>query len=192
MRGVSTIDPVARDVGPDDPSNRPTEMAEYGAGGPLRPGFEPFGSPDQPDNTDRLETLDADSAPAPWYRKRAVLVGWGALVLLLIALIVYGLVELATGGGGGGAPSSTTSSTTTTTTTTTTSPTTTTTTTESSSPAPAPPPPPGAAIPPPQQAPPPPAQQPPHRHIPNLPQVPTVITIPQVPTVITLPPHLGH
>ncbi|EUA23005.1 hypothetical protein I552_7496 [Mycobacterium xenopi 3993] len=94
-------------------------------------------------------TTGSQSAPTPWYRKRAVLVGWGALVLLLIALIVYGLVELATGGGGRGVPSTTSSTTTTTTTTTTTAPTTTTTTTESS----APPPPAGGATEPPQQAP---------------------------------------
>lgn len=189
LRAVSTIDPVTRDAGPDDPSYLPTELAQYGAGGQWPPGSDRFGTPGQSDITEQLE---AQSAPTPWYRKRAVLVGWGALVLLLIALIVYGLVELATGGGGRGVPSTTSSTTTTTTTTTTTAPTTTTTTTESS----APPPPAGGATEPPQQAPQPPAQQPPRRphlpeQIPRLP-LPSVITIPQVPTVITLPPHLGR
>jgi hypothetical protein len=183
LRAVSTIDPVARDAGADDPSNRPTELAQYGAGGQWPPGSDRFGTPGQSDITEQLQ---AQSAPTPWYRKRAVLVGWGALVLLLIALIVYGLVELATGGGGGVAPSTTPSTTTTTTT-----PTTTTTTTE-----PIAPPPTGDATEPPQQAPQPSAQQPPRRphlpeQIPRLP-LPSVITIPQVPTVITLPPHLGH
>ncbi len=34
----------------------------------------------------------------PWYRKPAVLVGFGALGALLIALIVFGLATLITGG----------------------------------------------------------------------------------------------
>ncbi|MCV7035371.1 hypothetical protein H7H69_14460 [Mycobacterium heckeshornense] len=189
MRAVSTIEPVARDAGPDDPSNRPTELAQYGAGGQWPPGSDRFGTAGQPGITEQLE---AQSAPTPWYRKRAVLAGWGALVLLLIALIVYGLIELATGGGGGGVPSTTSSTTTTTTTTTTpTTSSTTTSSSESSAPPPA-----GGATEPPQQVPQPSGQQPPRRphlpeQIPRLP-LPSVITIPQVPTVITLPPHLGR
>jgi hypothetical protein len=135
--------------------------------------------------------FEPSTAPTPWYRKRAVLIAWGLLVVILIALIIYGLIELATRGGGGPAPTPTTTTTPTTTATTTTpttTGTTTTTTTEPPSNAPtgAPAPPPAA----PPAAPPagPPAQAPPKRpHIlPKLPQLPSTITLPH--TVITLPP----
>jgi hypothetical protein len=134
--------------------------------------------------------FEPSTAPTPWYRKRAVLIAWGLLVVILIALIIYGLIELATRGGGGPAPTPTTTTTPTTTATTTTPTTTgtTTTTTEPPSNAPtgAPAPPPAA----PPAAPPagPPAQAPPKRpHIlPKLPQLPSTITLPH--TVITLPP----
>ncbi len=47
--------------------------------------------------------------PAPWYRSPPLLIAWLVLVLILIALIVYGLGELMAGDEGTGpSPSSTT------------------------------------------------------------------------------------
>ncbi|MBV9320504.1 MAG: hypothetical protein JO106_11455 [Mycobacterium sp.] len=72
------------------------------------------------------DPFGSDDESSPWYLKPWVLAIWGLMVVALIAVIVYGLVELASGGGG--TPSRTTTTTTTTSsTTTTTSPTTTTT-----------------------------------------------------------------
>ncbi len=108
-----------------------------------------------------------EAEPKPWYRNPVTLTGWALLVMILIALIVYGIIELISDRQGTGNPSTTTPSTTTstttttptTTTTTTTAPTTTTTTTTN-------PMSPGA-----------------------MPTFPSQLT-PSIPTVINLPPGL--
>ncbi len=110
-----------------------------------------------------------EAEPKPWYRNPVTLTGWALLVMILIALIVYGIIELISDRQGTGNPSTTTPSTTTSTTTTTTV-----------APATTP-----RVQPPPQQ----PTHPPTHR-FPHLPPLPSVITIPGVPTTITLPPHL--
>jgi hypothetical protein len=120
--------------------------------------------------------------PTPWFRRRWVLITWSALVVLMIALVIWGIIQLISLGSDGSTVPSTQSSTTRSSTTTI-SPTTTK----------------GAAtIPParpPREAPAPggPPNEPPH-HRPHLPPLPSVITIPplpnvpEAPTVITLPP----
>jgi cytoskeletal protein RodZ len=59
-------------------------------------------------NTDELFSSAED--PSPWYLKPWVLALWGVAVAILIATIIFGLVELATGNGSrpATAPSSTT------------------------------------------------------------------------------------
>ena len=160
---------------PDDPSNRPTRMANYGADGPRPPGSD--------DHPDYVESPEPESPPAPWYRNRSLLAVWATMVAILIVLIIYGLIQLSHGGGG--VPSTTTPETTP---------------TRSSSPTPSttppsttttPPPspssseeqgPPAGNAPPPAQAPPP-AAPPEHHH--HMPHIPSTITLPH--TVITLP-----
>ena len=160
---------------PDDPSNRPTRMANYGADGPRPPGSD--------DHPDYVESPEPESPPAPWYRNRSLLAVWATMVAILIVLIIYGLIQLSRGGGG--VPSTTTPETTP---------------TRSSSPTPSttppsttttPPPspssseeqgPPAGNAPPPAQAPPP-AAPPEHHH--HMPHIPSTITLPH--TVITLP-----
>ncbi|MDT7768208.1 MAG: hypothetical protein QOI30_1204 [Mycobacterium sp.] len=160
----------------DDPSERPTQKADYGAGGSLPPGFYDESS----DAAHDSDSAKPDSAPDPWYRNRVLLALWAAMVALLITLIIYGLLQLSHGGGEGGGPSTSTSSTrssTTSPTTTTTTPSTTTT------------PPPETPEQTPEEAPPPgghspaPAEPPHHHH--HLPHVPSTVTLPH--TVITLP-----
>lgn len=157
----------------DDPSNRPTRMANYGGGDPQQPGFD-----DQPDYS---EPVDPQSPPAPWYRKRSLLAVWATMVAILVVLIIYGLIELSHGGGGGTSTTtpSTTSTESSTTTPSTTPPSTTTTPPPSSSSEEAPPP--GGNSPAPAQ-PPAPAAPPPHHHLPH---IPPTISLPH--TVITLP-----
>jgi hypothetical protein len=139
--------------------------------------------PDQSEAPGALDAFDQEHEPTPWYRRPVGIIAWVVAVLILIALIVYGITELIQGGQG----TSPTPSTTTSTTPTTTSPPPTT--TESSTPPPT-----SSAVEPPAQQPTQqptrqPNQQPPtHRH--HLPSLPSVITIPEVPTVITLPPGL--
>ena len=167
---------------PDDPSDRPTKMADYGAVDPSdrltkMADYSAVGSlsPDVADEPD-------DSAPAPWYRNRVLLALWAAMIVLFLVLIIYGLVELSRGGGGGG-PSTTTPSTTPTRSSTT-SPTTTTATPSTTTT------PPETPEQTPEEAPPPsghyspaPAEPPRHHH--HLPHVPSTITLPH--TVVTLP-----
>ena len=132
--------------------------------------YEPDGDP-----------FDQETEPTAWYRKPVMLIGWAVLVLILIALIVFGLMELL--GGQQGTSHIPSTSTTPPTTTTTTPPTTTTETT----------PPTSSAVQPPAQQPTQqptqqqPQQEPTHRH--HLPQLPPVITIPGGPTM-TVPPAL--
>lgn len=188
---------MARNGPPDDFHNQQTQYRNYGGlGGPPPAGEEapPAGHPppempaDQPEPAEAVDAFDQEREPTPWYRKPAGIIAWVLSVLILLALIVYGLMELLQGGQGTSHTPSTTSSTTTTT-----SPTTTTpppTTTESSAPPPS-----SSAVEPPAQQPTqqptrqPNQQQPTHRH--HLPSLPSVITIPEVPTVITLPPGIG-
>jgi hypothetical protein len=91
----------------DDPSDQPTRMADYGSVDPLSPSADVV--VDEPDAA-AGDALDS-AAPAPWYRNRVLLALWAAIVALLVALIVYGLIQISHGGGGG-APSTTTPSTT--------------------------------------------------------------------------------
>ncbi len=58
-----------------------------------------------------------EAEPKPWYRNPVTLTGWALLVMILIALIVYGIIELISDRQGTGNPSTTTPSTTTSTTT---------------------------------------------------------------------------
>src|SRR5712675_860806 len=88
----------------DDPSERPTRMAQYDADGSLQQVLD-----DGPDWAD--ESAEPDSAPDPWYRNRVLLALWALAVALVLTLIIYGLVELSRGGEGGG-PDTTTPSTT--------------------------------------------------------------------------------
>lgn len=161
---------------PDDFHNQRTQYANYGAAEP---------PPDQPEQPEALDPFEQEPEPTPWYRKPAGIIAWIVAVLVLLALIVYGLMELVQGGQGTSPSPSTTSSTSPTTTTTTTM---TPTTTESSAPPPT-----SSAVEPPAQQPTqqptrqPTQQQPTHRH--HMPQLPSVITIPDGP-VVTLPPGL--
>jgi hypothetical protein len=103
---------------PDDPSEQPTRMAEYGVDGSRHEVLD-----DEPDRADEADdSAEPDFAPDPWYRKRVLLALWMLALALLVTLIIYGLVELSRGGEGGGpvttpatshTQSSTTSSTTT-------------------------------------------------------------------------------
>jgi len=139
--------------------------------------------PDQYEPRESLDPLDQETEPTAWYRKPVLLIGWALFVLILIALIVYGLMELIQGDQG---TSRIPTTSTTPPTTTTTPPTTTATTT----------PPTSSAVEPPAQQPTrqptqqqPTQQQPTHRPH-HLPPLPPVITIPEVPTTITVPPGL--
>jgi hypothetical protein len=179
---------VAPNGPPDDFHNQRTQYANYGGlGGPPAPGEPPAEPPpDQAGSPEALDPFGQEPEPTPWYRKPVGIIAWILAVLILLALIVYGLMELIQGGHGTSpGPATTSSATPTTTTTTSMTPTT----TESS----APPATSSAAEPPAQQPTQQPShqptqQQPTHRH--HMPQLPSVITIPDGP-VVTLPPGLS-
>lgn len=40
------------------------------------------------------EELQPDTAPIPWYDTRGALIGFGALAVILIALVIFGIVAL--------------------------------------------------------------------------------------------------
>jgi cytoskeletal protein RodZ len=72
------------------------------------------------DETERFSNVEG---PSPWYLKRWILTLWGLAVVILIALIIWGLAILARGNGGSVPAPTTTRTSTTASTTTTTSPT---------------------------------------------------------------------
>ena len=115
--------------------------------------------------------------PAPWYRSPPLLIAWLLLVLILIALIVYGIGELMGGDEGTNPAPSSTTATTTAPTTSATTPTTTpppaSSTTETT-------PPPSSEVPPPTQQQPTyqPTNPPTTKHHPHLPQLPPGIKLP--------------
>jgi hypothetical protein len=161
---------VARYGPSDDFHNQQTTKAAFGMDG------APSDTP--PDQSEPPEPHHEGFEPAPWYRSPPLLIAWFLLVLILIALIVYGLGELIGGGEGTGpAPSSTTTTTsaptssTTTTTSTTQPPVSTTTETT---------PPSTSAVQPPVQQQPTqqPTYQPTQKHHPHLPQLPPGIRLP--------------
>jgi hypothetical protein len=128
-----------------------------------------------------------EKKPKPWYRKTALLLAWALLVLVLIALIVYGIGELIGGDESTTTPSPSSSTTSATTTSETTSASTTPSSTESTTTPASGAPPSGSGTQHPTQQP---TQQPgpstsTHHH-PHLPPLPSVITIPDGPTY-TLP-----
>lgn len=172
----------------DDFHNQPTQHGDFGAPEQPPTGQVPsYGSPPNPsegfEQPGDVDPFDQEAEPTPWYRKPGMLIAWVVSVVILIALIVFGIIELIHGQQTVSHIPKTTTSTTTTTTTTTAPTTTTTTTSEPSS----------AEQPPAQQ----PTQQPPtggqtqqpsHHH--HLPQLPPVITVPGVPNPVTVPPGL--
>lgn len=174
---------MARYGTPDDFNNQPTQHANYGmaghppSGGPSSTTETP---PDQFGPPESLDPLDQETEPTAWYRKPVMLIGWILLVVILIALIIYGIMELIHGNQGTSHTPSTSTTSPTTTTTTPPPPTTTTTPPTSSAVEPAP-----------QQPTRQPTQQQPTHRPHHLPPLPSVITIPEVPTVITLPPGLS-
>jgi cytoskeletal protein RodZ len=97
----------------DDFNNQQTTKAAYGTDG---------APPDAlSDQSETPEHEHQGFQPAPWYRSPPLLIAWLLLVLILIALIVYGIGELMGGDEGTSpAPSSTTATTTAPTSTTTT------------------------------------------------------------------------
>jgi hypothetical protein len=183
---VSTIGAVASKGPPDDFHEQPTQHGDFGvseqpptgeipSSGPPPEGLEP---------SDDADPFDRDAEPTPWYRKPAMLIAWLVSVLILIALIVFGIIELIHGETVSHVPKTTTSTTPTTTTTATTTATTTSSPGSSAEQPPAQEPtqqqPTGGQT---QQT-----QQPTHHH--HLPQLPSVITVPGVPNPVTVPPGL--
>lgn len=160
-------------------------MSEQPPTGEIPPPNFPPHPPQGFEQPQGVDPFDQQAEPTPWYRKPGMLIAWLVSVVILIALIVFGIIELIQGDQSvNHAPKSTTSTTAPTTTTATTTATTTTETSPSSSAEEQPP----AQQPTQQQPTGGQTQQPSHRH--HLPPLPPVITIPQVPTVITVPPGL--
>ena len=177
---------MARYGPPDDFHNEPTRHADFGmaehppageAATAQGPGQTP---PEQHVPDESVDPFDQETEPTAWYRRPVVLLAWALFVLILIALIVFGITQLLGGQGTSPIPSTST-----------TPPTSTTTTTTEPSAATTTPPTSSAVEPPAQQPTQQPTQQPPqqepsHRH--HLP-LPPVITIPGGPTM-TVPPAL--
>ncbi len=157
------------------PGNAPTQYAPYSA----------FEEPTDPQGTDFAALSDI-----PWFRRRSVLIAWFGLIAAMLAVVIWGIIQLTSRGPGGDttpatSPSSTTSSTSSATTATSSSTAPSSTTSTAAPPRQAPP-----QQPPAQQAPP--ASEPPHHHLPHLPSVitiPPIPKVPELPTVITLPPR---
>lgn len=172
----------------DDFHNQPTQHGDFGASEQPPTGeIPPVGFPPNPpegfEQSGDVDPFDQEPEPTPWYRKPGMLIAWLVSVVILIALIVFGIIELVHGQTVSHVPKTTPSTTTTTTTTTT--PTTTTTTTSSPSTSAEQPP---AQQPTQQQPTGGQRQQPTHHH--HVPQLPSVITIPGVPNPVTVPPGL--
>ena len=176
---------------PDNFHNQQTQYANYGLGGQPPSGEPPPAFPppaateaDQQAPPDSPDPFDQETELKPWYRKPAGIIAWIIAVLILLALIVYGITELIQGGQGT-TPAPSTSTTPTTTATPTTTPPSSETTPSSETP------PTSSAVEPPAQQPTqqptrqPTQPQPTHRH--HLPQLPWVITVPGMPSPITLP-----
>jgi hypothetical protein len=164
---------VARYGPSDDFHNQQTTKAAFGMDG------APSDTPPEtsPDQSETPEPHHEGFEPAPWYRSPPLLIAWFLLVLILTALIVYGLGELI-GGGEGTSPVPSSTTTTTTAPTSTTPPTTTTTppvstTTETTPPSTS-----AVQAPTQQQPTQQPTNQPTQKHHPHLPQLPPGIKLP--------------
>ncbi len=171
----------------DDFHNQPTQHGDFGVSeqpptGEIPPPGPPPNPPEGSEQSGDVDPFDQEAEPTPWYRKPGMLIAWLVSVVILIALIVFGIVELIHGEQ---TVSHVPKTTTRTTTPTTTTPTTTTTTTSSPSSSAEQPP---AQQPTQQQPTGGQTQQPSHHH--HLPQLPSVITVPGVPNPVTVPPGL--
>ena len=92
---------------PDNFHNQQTQYANYGLGGQPPsgeppPAFQPPAATeaDQQAFPDSQDPFDQQTEPKPWYRKPAGIIAWIIAVLILLALIVYGITELIQGGQG--------------------------------------------------------------------------------------------
>lgn len=179
---------MARYGPPEDVNSAQTQHAPFGGGDYPAPHPPPDELSQVP--TDQFEPYDPETEFKPWYRKPVPLIGWSLVVAILIALIIYGIVQLiGENQGTVRTPHTTTApATSTTAPITTTTPTPAITTTTTVPPATTAPPATNPPVQPPRQT----TQAPPphHPHLPPLPPLPPVITIPGVPTTITLPPNL--
>ncbi|WP_077077863.1 hypothetical protein [Mycobacterium numidiamassiliense] len=107
---------------PDEFNDQPTRHINIGGQQPPSPPPGPLPTPgDQPAPFGSLDPFEEEPEPIEWYRRPVVLIAWGIFVLILIALIVYGIMELVQDQGTSSVPSSTTTTSTTTPTTTTSS-----------------------------------------------------------------------
>lgn len=102
---------------PDDFNNEPTRYRGVGRGDGSLPAEPPPPAPDPAEPAP--DPFDTETEPTPWYRKPVGLILWGLSVLILIALIVYGIIELIGDQGTTSNPKTSTTTTHTTTTTTT-------------------------------------------------------------------------
>lgn len=183
---VSTIGAVASNGPRDDFHNQPTQHGDFGVSEQPPTGeIPPAGPPPEGfEQSSDVDPFDQEAEPTPWYRKPKMLIAWLVSVVILIALIVFGIIELIHGQQTVPHVPKTTTPTSTTTTTTTTPTTTTTTTSSPSTSAEQPP----VQQPTQQQPTGGQTQQPTHHH--HVPQLPSVITIPGVPNPVTVPPGL--
>ncbi|OBH50071.1 hypothetical protein A5686_14555 [Mycobacterium sp. E2479] len=175
----------------DDFHNQPTQHGDFGAAeqpptGQIPSSGRPPNPPEGFEQPGDVDPFDQEAEPTPWYRRPGMLVAWLVSVVILIALIVFGIIQLMHGQQSVNHNPKTTTSTTTTTTSTT--PTTTTPTTAPSSAEEPPAQQPTQQQPPQQQPTGGQTQQPSHHH--HLPQLPSVITVPGVPNPVTVPPGL--
>lgn len=122
---------------PDDFNNEPTRYRDVGRGEGPPVDEPPSPAPDQPGPVEpQLDPFDEQTEPTAWYRRPVGLILWGLSVLILIALIVYGIIQLIGDQGTTSNPKTTTTApSTTTTTVTTTTPSSTPTTTTTTGPA---------------------------------------------------------
>jgi cytoskeletal protein RodZ len=72
-----SADGSLQQVREDDPSELPTQMADFSV----------------------ADSTEPDFVPAPWYKSRVALGLWATALILLLALIVYGIVEISRGAG---------------------------------------------------------------------------------------------
>ncbi|WP_154677544.1 hypothetical protein [Mycolicibacter icosiumassiliensis] len=98
--------PAPPPFGPANPARNPGDTGYHPGNAPTQ--YAPYSAFDEP--TDPQGTDFAALSDTPWFRRRSVLIAWFGLIAAMLAVVIWGIIQLTSRGPGGGTTPATSSS----------------------------------------------------------------------------------